>query len=156
MIVIGAVVSTAGFCAGCALGGPRYLVALAEHGDWPKAFAAVHPRFGTPVLAVTVTAGVSLIAAMALDFNKLVDVTVVVVCAQYLATCAAVPLLRRKGHKAGFRLPGGWLIPAIGFAATLWLGSQAGKSELLWSFGMLAAGVLLKQCYKLAGLLRAA
>lgn len=156
LIVIGAVISTAGFCAGCALGGPRYLVALAEHGDWPAAFAAKHPRFGTPFLAVAVTAGVSLAAALALDFNKLVDITVVVVCAQYLATCAAVPLLRRTSRSESFHLPGGPLIPAAGFAATLWLGSQAGRSELFWSFGMLGAGVLLKLGFKAAGLMKPA
>jgi amino acid transporter len=122
MIVIGAVVSTAGFCAGAALGGPRYLVALAEGGDWPQAFAAPHPRFGTPYVSVAVTGAASLLAALALDFNKLVDITVVVICAQYLATCASVPLLRRVGKPpGGFRLPAGPLIPAFGIAATGWL-----------------------------------
>jgi amino acid transporter len=145
LIVIGAVVSTAGFCAGCALGGPRYLVALAEQGDWPKVFAARHARYGTPWLAVAVTTLVSLGAALALDFDKLVDISVVVICAQYLATCAAVPLLRKRGHHSGvFRMPGGVLLPAIGFAATLWLGSQASVGELLWCCGIAAAGFVIR------------
>lgn len=145
LIVIGAVVSTAGFCAGCALGGPRYLVALADEGDWPKIFAARHARYGTPWLAVIVTAAVSLAAAMALDFDKLVDISVVVICAQYLATCAAVPLLRRRGHHSGvFRMPGGLLLPVVGFAATLWMGSQASGNELLWCCAIAGAGFVVR------------
>ncbi|MBI3553419.1 MAG: amino acid permease [Elusimicrobia bacterium] len=151
LIVIGAVISTAGFCAGCALGGPRYLVALADQGDWPKAFSRRHERFDTPWLAVLATTGLSLAAAMLLDFNKLVDITVVVVCAQYLSTCAAVPIMRRqKTRREGFRLPGGLLLPVIGFVSTLWLGSQASRTELLCCLGMLAAGFALRRGLKLA------
>jgi amino acid transporter len=149
LIVIGAVISTAGFCAGCALGGPRYLVALADQGDWPKAFASVHAEHRTPVLSIWVTTGLSALLAVSLDFNKLVDITVVVVCAQYLSTCAAVPVLRKKtGRKDGFRVPWGPVLPAIGIAATLWMGWQASGTELLWSAGMLAAGIALKAFFR--------
>ncbi len=145
LIVIGAVISTAGFCAGCALGGPRYLVALAEKGDWPRGFAVLHARFNTPHWAIVVTTLTSLAAAMLLDFNKLVDITVLVVCAQYLSTCAAVPILRRMTAKdSGEGIGGGLLFPLVGIAATLWLGSQSARSELAWSLVMLASGFALR------------
>ncbi len=143
MIVAGAVISTTGFSAGAALGGPRYLVALGQSGDMPRWTSRLHPRFGTPDAAIAITTGATLVCALALDFNRLVDITVVVICAQYLATCAAVPFLRRGGA-ASFHLLGGWLIPAGGAAATVWLAAQGGWAEARFSLWLLAAGFALR------------
>lgn len=149
LIVLGAVFSTTGFNAGSALGSPRYLVALAEHGELPPSLAGVHSRFGTPHRAILWTTGPALVLAMALDFKKLVDFSNIVVCAQYLSTCAAVPLLRRRDLGAGgFELPGGWALPAFGIAATLWIGSQGGLAELGYSLAALALGFLLRGSWK--------
>jgi amino acid transporter len=144
LIVAGAVISSVGFNAGAALGGPRYLAALGQLGDMPAWTARVHPRYGTPDAAILLTSGLTLVGALALDFNSLVDVTVVVVCAQYLSTCLAVPLLRRGGGKAGFSLPGGWAIPAVGAMSTLWLAAQGGWAEVKASLILLGAGFLLR------------
>ncbi|MBI5629518.1 MAG: amino acid permease [Elusimicrobia bacterium] len=147
VIVAGAVLSMIGYNAGCALGSPRYLVALAQDAHLPPSLGALHERFGTPSKAVAWTAGLSLLAAVLVDFGKLVDVTNIVVCAQYLATCAAVPLLRRGG--AGpFQIPGGALVPSLGVAATLWLGAQGGLAEIAWTLGFLSFGLILKLAMK--------
>ncbi len=139
-----AAVSMLGFTAGCALGGPRYLVALARHGDLPAAAGASHPRWNTPAAAIAVTAALALAGAVLLDFERLVDVANVAVCAQYAATCLSVPVLRRSGGPAGFRLPGGLLLPASGAAATLWLGFQAEGAQLGAGLAILAAGFVLR------------
>ena len=122
----GAVVSMLGFNAGCALGGPRYLVALGERGDLPAAAASVRA-------AIVVTAALSLAAALLLDFQKLVDAANVVVTAQYLSTCAAV-------FASGRMRP----VAALGIAATLWLGAQMKGADLAWAGAMLAAGFVLR------------
>ncbi|MBI4424288.1 MAG: amino acid permease [Elusimicrobia bacterium] len=146
LMVAGAVVSTSGYNSSVALVSPRYLVGMAEDGHIPGWFAALHPKFATPHNAIVVTTGIVLALALLLDFNKLVDFTNVVVCAQYLSTCVAVPLLRRQGPapEGSFRLPGGWLVPAIGIAATAWLGAQGGLGQVWWSLGILAAGLAFK------------
>lgn len=145
LMVLGAVFSTTGYNAGTALGGPRYLVAMAEQGDLPPAWRTLHPRFGTPHWAVATNTALALVLAMFLDFDKLVDFSNIVVCAQYLATCAAVPILRRRlGAASAWRLPGGWAVPAVGIAATLWLGAQGRLAEIGWSLVMLAAGFVLR------------
>lgn len=145
MMVLGAVFSTTGFNAGTALVAPRYLVALAESAQLPVGLAALHPRYRTPHRAVLATTGLTLVAAMLLDFNRLVDFSNVVICAQYLATCAAIPFLRRAPSSArAFRLPGGYVLPATGIAATLWLGSQGGIEQVWWSLGILAFGFALR------------
>lgn len=157
LIVLGAVFSTTGYNAGTALVSPRYLVALAEDGHIPEWFAARHERFGTPHGAVLATTGAAFALAMALDFGKLVDFSNIVVCAQYVATCAAVPLLRRRGRPEGaLRLPGGPLLPLAGIAATLWLGAQGSVQEVRWSAAALALGVLLKLAFSRRGAAAAA
>lgn len=145
LIVLGAVLSTTGFCAGAALGGPRYLVALAEDLHLPPALAEPHARFNTPYRAVALTTFLTLAAALLLDFNRLVDISNVVVCAQYLSTCAAVPRLRQLKAGSAFHLPGGLLVPVLGIGATLWLGAQGGRGELILSGVLLALGFALRK-----------
>ena len=64
LMTFGATMSASGNNMGQALSGTRNLYALAEHGDLPAFFARVHPRYRTPVTAVIVTAGVSLLLAL--------------------------------------------------------------------------------------------
>jgi len=141
-IAVGAVLSTLGFNAGCALGGPRYLVALAQDRHLPRWFAFVHPKFGTPHRAVAATALLSVAAALAFDFSKLVDFSIVVICVQYAGTCVAAPIIARRRDAVG------WLLPLCGIGATLWLGSQAGAGELVWALSLLALGYFLKVVFR--------
>jgi amino acid transporter len=141
LVAAGALVSMAGFTAGCALGGPRYLVALGEEGHLPAVFARGHARTGAPFAAILVTAACALGAALVLDFDRLIDFGNVVIGAQFLATCAAVLADRRRGRAAAFRAPGGALIPVAGMAATLWLGAQGGWGQLGAAAACLLAGL---------------
>lgn len=142
-LAAGAVFSMVGYTAGSALGCPRYLVALAEGRDMPRIFAEPHPAYRTPWASILVTTGCALALAMVLDFDKLVDISNVVIGAQFAATCLAVPLLRRSGH-APIRLPGGAAIPLFGATASVWLSAQGGWGQVGWSLALLAAGFLLR------------
>jgi amino acid transporter len=144
LVASGALVSMFGFTAGCALGGPRYLVALGEEGHLPKVFARGGARTGAPYAAILVTASAALIASLLLDFDRLIDFGNVVIGAQSLSTCAAVIADRRRGRAAAFRAPGGLLIPLAGMAATLWLGAQGGWGQLAAAGACLAAGLALR------------
>src|ERR1035437_9119373 len=99
-----------GFTAGCALGGPRYLVALAEEGHLPQVFARGAARTGAPYASILLTGAAALTASLLLDFDRLIDFGNVVIGAQYLATCLSVLADRRRGRKSAFRAPGGLLI----------------------------------------------
>ncbi len=144
LITAGAVISMTGYVAGSALGGPRYLVALAEEGHLPRGLAAVHPRFGTPSASIIWSTGVALCAALLLDFNGLVDFSNVVIGAQFLSTCAVV--LRRRA-RGGLR-PKDAVIPLAGIGATLWLGAQGGWKQVAASAVVLAAGFVLRSLTK--------
>lgn len=121
LITVGGTISMIGYNAGSALGGPRYLVALAEDGHLPKLFSSVRPAVAASTLG-------ALSAALLLDFNSLVDFGAFVLCAQFLTTCAAA----------------GGITGLLGVAATIWLGSQAGWKQAVGAVVMLAAGLLLR------------
>ena len=140
LVTVGALVSMLGFISGCALGGPRYLVALAEEGHLPTAFGRRAAGTGAPTTAVASTTIAALCAALALNFDTLIDFTNVIIGAQYLVTCAAVLVERRRGRVPGFRAPGGPLIPLAGMAATLWLSAQGGWLQLSAAAVVLAVG----------------
>ncbi len=145
-IALGAACSMTGYTSGAAIVAPRYMAALAEGGQLPSALGEPHPAFGTPHRSVLLTAAVAFAAAILLDFKQLVDFSNIVVCAQYAATCVAVPLLRRKSAApaGAFRVPGGWTVPLLGLGATFWLGAQGGMAELTWAAAALAAGLVIR------------
>lgn len=50
----------------------------------------------------------------------------------YGATCAALPVFRRRDPSAAvFRAPGGWLMPALGMAFCFVLLTQMGRTDFL-------------------------
>jgi len=53
---VGSIVSSFGYLTAVALVTPRYLSALGENGELPAIFARTSARFGTPSLAIAVTA----------------------------------------------------------------------------------------------------
>ncbi|HTQ04012.1 MAG TPA: APC family permease [Polyangiaceae bacterium] len=99
LLGLGGLVSMLGYNAGTALATPRYLQALADERLLPRAFGAVHPRYGTPAVAVVASAGVTLVLTQLLDFERLVDLAALAVVAQYLASSAALVKLGRGGAR---------------------------------------------------------
>jgi amino acid transporter len=144
IVLIGSVISVGGFTAGSALGSPRYAQAIAAHGLLPRSLARVHPRFETPYVAIVVTTLLTAIAAAAFDYRQLVGMSNITVCIQYLFTCLAVPVLRRKAppaERGGFRVPGGALVPAIGAAGSIALLAGTERVEVAFAAGTLVVGV---------------
>jgi amino acid transporter len=140
VVVVGGLVSTLGFVSGSALGTPRYLFAAAADRHLPRSLGAVHPRFGSPHAAITTTAAIAIALVVALDYRALIGISNVAVAVQYLATCAAIPFLRRRGVP-GRRVPGGLVIPILGVAVSAWVFTAAELAELEWAAGALAIGL---------------
>jgi amino acid transporter len=100
----------------------------------PKPFAALHPKFGTPCVALLtqgVLTTIILLAALSGStiheaYIVLIDMTIILTFMPLFYIFAALPILRRRaaGSHAGMTLiPGGacvcWLVSGIGFATTL-------------------------------------
>jgi APA family basic amino acid/polyamine antiporter len=110
VVVLGGLVSTLGFVSGSALGTPRYLFAAAADRHLPAALGAVHPRFGSPHIAIAVTAALAMALVVSFDYRSLIGISNVAVAVQYLAParrCRAAARRRAGTPDPGWRARAG-------------------------------------------------
>jgi basic amino acid/polyamine antiporter, APA family len=117
LVAVGALISFYGYLSAKILAMPRVSFALAEQGDFPKAFAAVHRRFHTPYISILAFAALVWGFALIGEFKWNVTLSAVARLLYYGVGCAALPILRRKqpdGAGAMFRLPAGNFLAILG------------------------------------------
>jgi basic amino acid/polyamine antiporter, APA family len=117
LVAVGALICFYGYLSAKILAMPRVPFALAEQGDFPKAFAAVHRRFHTPYVSILVFAAMIWGLALIGDFKWNVTLSAVARLLYYGVGCAALPILRRKqpeGAEAMFHLPAGNFLAVLG------------------------------------------
>jgi amino acid transporter len=134
LVAIGALISVYGFLSAHMLTGSRSLFALAEFGDFPARFAAVHTRFRTPHVSILTFALFIWVFALLGSFTWNATLSAVGRLCYYGAVCAAVPVLRKRQPEAAwFRVPGGMLFPLLGvlICATLLIHVDFSKSLIL-------------------------
>ena len=112
-----AMLSTYGYLSGQIVSAPRMPYAMAEQGDFPAPFAAVHPRFRTPHVSIVVYTGLALALAIYGNFFWNAILSAVARLFVYAPVSAAVIVLRRRNPQAdAYRLPAGWLFAVLGIA----------------------------------------
>ncbi|KKM81272.1 hypothetical protein LCGC14_1331520, partial [marine sediment metagenome] len=97
LIAIGALLAIAGVNSGIALTGPRNLYVLSADGFLPETFSKIHPKFHTPYVAIGINTILTLILFLTGTFEYLIIASVMVSLLQYIPTCLAVIVLRKKG-----------------------------------------------------------
>ena len=145
LITIGAVLSTTGNNMGQALSGSRSMFALAEQGDLPAVFGSVHSRFRTPVVAIVVTSGVSLVLALSGHYAQLALASAISRLLVYVATCASTLRLRSSSVVAPptFVVPLGPVIPATAIVIAVAMLAGARREQLIAGVIALAVGAAL-------------
>src|SRR5205809_2892647 len=129
VVTLGALLSMAGTNSGTVLEGSRMLYALSlDRRLGPLSF--VHPRFRTPVVAITIHVIFATALALGGSFAKLAMMSAVARLTTYLFTCAAIP---RLGGFTPWRLT----ISILGTAISLSLFLTLSK------FNFLAAGIAM-------------
>lgn len=119
-ISLGALLSIYGYLSSMILNTPRLTFALAEQGDFPGIFAAVHPRFRTPYVSILVFAALLWGLAFTGSFQWNVVLSAIARLFYYGIVCAALIALRRRAPgEARFRLPAGPILAAAGIALCL-------------------------------------
>jgi basic amino acid/polyamine antiporter, APA family len=119
-ISLGALLSIYGYLSSMILNTPRLTFALAEQGDFPQVFAAVHPRFRTPYFSILVFAALLWALAFTGSFQWNVVLSAVARLFYYGIVCAALIVLRRRAPgEARFRLPAGPVLAVAGIGMCL-------------------------------------
>jgi len=132
LVSIGALISVYGYLSANLLSVPRGIFALAERGDFPSRFAAIHARFRTPHVSILSVALLVWMFALFGGFAWNVTLSAVARLFYYGAVCAAVPVLRRRQPEAAaFRLPGGAALPTLGVLICLVLLTRVDFSKSL-------------------------
>jgi APA family basic amino acid/polyamine antiporter len=140
LIAIGALLAIAGVNSGIALTGPRTLFALSSDGFFPDIFQKIHPKYHTPYAAIGVNAFLTLLLTLTGTFEYLILASVLVSILQYIPTCLAVIVLRRRrlGNPGSYRVPGGYIVPCVAILTCIWILLQTKMVVIFATFGGIA------------------
>ena len=143
LVAVGTLVSTYGYLSANMLHTPRVTFAMAEHGEFPKFFAAIHPRFRTPYLSIVAFAVLLTLFSVGGTFRWNAMLSAVARMFMYGSIAAALPVLRRKQPSAAqFRLPAGTVFAAVALLFSLVLVTRMHWGELAVVSVTLALGSL--------------
>ncbi|HKA35809.1 MAG TPA: APC family permease [Thermoanaerobaculia bacterium] len=143
LMTVAAILSTLGSASALLLVGPRILYAFSRAGRLPEALSRIHPLHRTPHVAIAVFSLVAFGASLAGSFAWLAALSAIARLVFSAATCLAVPILRRRMPRGGFRAPGGLLVPLGAAALCLWLLAGINRGQALAGAVALITGCLL-------------
>ena len=145
-LVAALALSASGCIAADLLSTPRILFALGERGQLPRQVASVHPRFGTPSVAIAVYTVICAALAISGSFQLMVVLSSSGVLISYLVCSLGVLRLRARGitHDAQtFVVPGGPVVPVFAAGIIVWMLWSLSKPEKLAAFVAVAAVALV-------------
>jgi basic amino acid/polyamine antiporter, APA family len=133
------------------LSASRIIYAMGERGDLPAMLAAVHPRHRTPVASILLTTAVMLALTLSGTFISLLTLSTLSRLITYFATCAALPLLRRRitAPAAVFLMPAGNVVASVALVLILWLLSNSTLREARDTAIAAAAGLFLYALHRM-------
>lgn len=142
ILILGALFSIGGNLFASLLSAPRMTFALAQAGTMPHWFSAIHPKHQTPHHSIWFYGFMCLAMALSGSFIWLAIMSTLVRLLSYMILIAALPILEKttESYEGQFKIPGGWLIPALAFGLCFWLMVQASADAWLTMLGFFIAG----------------
>ena len=139
-------ISTLGALISIMLTAPRIFFAMAADGLFFRAIARVHPRYGTPHVAIGLAATLGALFVLTRTFEQLADTFVLSTWPFYGLAVAGLYRLRRTRPDLPrpYKVPGYPLVPAVFVMAVVYLVGSAIVGDPLWTsvtFGIVLAGV---------------
>jgi amino acid transporter len=118
---------------------------MAQRGELPGFFGRVHEGFRTPHFSIVFCSVVILALGLYGTFAATATLSAIARLIVYGATCAALVQLRRiGGPPAGWTLPAGNLVAALGIVFTVWLLSTRSFAQA-WIVGVIViAGFVVR------------
>ena len=142
------VVTISAFGALCAtmLASPRVFFAMADDRLFFRRVAAVHPRYGTPYVAILLAMALGVGFVLTRTFEQLADTFVLSIWPFYGVAVAGLYRLRRlrPDLPRPYRVPGYPYVPAFFIAAVIFLVANAVIADPVWTgvtFAIVFAGV---------------
>jgi len=139
MITTGALVSIGGINIASSFFVPRQSVALADDGFLPSIMKKRNKK-DVPYVAVIVSGLLTCLVCLTGSFSFLAAISVVSRFAQYIPTCLAIIVFRKRGMKGSFRIPFGPVVPILAVAISLYLLWNSDWQKILFGLGGLAIG----------------
>jgi APA family basic amino acid/polyamine antiporter len=146
-VAVTVMLSTFGTLNATLLTAPRVFFAMADDGLFFRRVASVHPRFGTPYVAILLATGLGVVFVLLRTFEQLADIFVTALVPFYALAVAAIFVFRRRaGYAPPFRTPGYPVVPALFILATLFLlGNAILDPSSRWGtiavLGVIVAGI---------------
>jgi amino acid transporter len=146
-VAVTVMLSTFGTLNGSILTSPRIFYAMAEDGLFFRKVAAVHPKYDTPWVAITITALLGIGFVLMRSFEQLADAFVTAIIPFYALGVASIYVLRkRKDYDPPFRVPLYPIVPALFVLATTALLVNAvmdpgSRWATLAVFGVIVVGI---------------
>src|SRR5690606_18570999 len=110
----------------------------------PEILGRVHPERRTPYVAIVTSSAIGLGMGLVSNFGQLATFGAIARLGIYIASCAALPALRKqRGLPEGFRAPGGPALAAIGMLFCLWMLTTRSLAEAWFLPIIIAVGGLV-------------
>lgn len=144
-VAAAALISIGGILNAIVFTASRLPFAMAQNGELPRVLSSTHARFRTPVAAIVLTATVGGLVALFSTFVSALTISTIARLVAYIATCAAVPVMRRRRElpRSSFSVPAGSLVSAGAIVLGLWLLSTSPWAEVRVAAMFAAVGVVL-------------
>lgn len=122
LVTAGTLVSIGGINLASSFLTPRVIVAIADDHMLPPVFSRYN-RFHTPYVAILFATVVGILIALSGSFTTLAAISVVSRFAQYVPTCLAILVLRKRDpeHPSTLPVPFGPVIPVVAVLVSIWL-----------------------------------
>ena len=138
--------STLGALIATMLAAPRVFFAMADDRLFFRAMASVHPRYGTPHVAILLCAALGVAFVLTRSFEQLADTFVLSIWPFYGLAVVGVYRLRRlrPDLPRPYKVPGYPVLPAVFVAAVVYLIGSALVADPLWTsltFAVVLAGI---------------
>ena len=146
LLLIGTIVSMAGWIAGDLLGGPRFLYAFGRDRLLPAALGRLQARSKAPAIAIVTHAIIAGALALTGTFEQLAVLASLASCGIYSLACAAAWVLRRRGVATlgaplGFRiLPAAAIVGIASMVVILFLARWA---EIAGFFAVIMTSIVI-------------
>jgi amino acid transporter len=146
LVSIAVTISTFGALIAIMLSAPRIFFAMADDGVFFRAVARVHPRYGTPHVAIGLSAALGVFFVLTRTFEQLADTFVLTIWPFYGLAIAGLYRLRRTKPDLPrpYKVPGYPLVPGVFVAAVAYLVANALLSDPVWTtvtFAIVLTGI---------------